>query len=81
MDVIVDLADPTLAPKIPNATSTLSWLAVKDIVQIANYFELEFKVLYCDEWPYAQRCRTKRPHMHSLLPQLMNFEQRWAQIV
>jgi hypothetical protein len=69
MDVIVDLADPTLAPKIPNVTSTLSWLAVKDIVQIANYFELEFKVLYGEELPYAQRFQTKRPHMHSLLSQ------------
>jgi hypothetical protein len=44
MDVIVDLADPALAPKIPNVTSTLSWLAVKDIVQIKKYFELQFKV-------------------------------------
>lgn len=53
MDVIFALANPALAPNLPNVSSTVtdqfSWLGVQDIVQIAQYFELEFKVwFYCE---------------------------------
>jgi hypothetical protein len=64
MDVIVDLADPALAPKIPNVTSTLSWLAVKDIVQIKKYFELQFKVTYCKELHTASAFSNNLGHMY-----------------
>lgn len=70
MDVIVSLADPALAPKLPNVTTTggngtLSWLAVKDIVQIKKYFELEFKVCAADALlgacrPLLSYCRAPR---------------------